>query len=204
MQVILFKSHPDIYTCNVYFLAGEYRNQASITTLVDAGSRDEKFLEYLIDEIERQPKGIGHKHLDQIILTHEHFDHTGGLKALTQRFKPRVYAVKPGDYVTDLIHDGQVLPMGDCDGHMLHTPGHSEDSLCIYVPKHGALFSGDTELNIRLPGGHFSHEYISSVERLSVLEVKTIYSGHNPPVTNNPQEEIRHTLLNMRKSRLLS
>ena len=87
-----------------------------------------------------------------ILLTHGHFDHTGGLKELADRLGAPVAAhasdagrlpVKPDT----LLEDGDAVSLGDRSMTVLHTPGHTPGSLCFLTD--GILFSGDT----LFPGG---------------------------------------------------
>lgn len=68
---------------------------------------------------------------------------------------------------------------------LLSTPGHSPDSICIYIPEEKSLISGDTILNNC--SGKYSLPYffwgdaqklIASLQKLLTLDFNTIYSGH--------------------------
>ena len=66
----------------------------------------------------------------------------------------------------------------DCTLRVLHTPGHTEDSICLFLKEENSVFSGDTIL-----GGSsgefidYSH-YIKSLERLKELGAERVYPGH--------------------------
>lgn len=96
------------------------------------------------------------RHVRAIVCTHAHDDHV--------RYAPNVsYAVgapvylHPGDLpVWQLTHaappqgwlsDGQRFTVGGSDVLVLHTPGHSPGSVCLYVPELGTVFTGDTLFN---------------------------------------------------------
>ena len=51
-----------------------------------------------------------------------------------------------GPGVDELLPDGRFVKAGDDFLEVIHTPGHSSDSICLYAPAAKALFSGDTQL----------------------------------------------------------
>jgi glyoxylase-like metal-dependent hydrolase (beta-lactamase superfamily II) len=104
--------------------------------------------------------------------------------------------------VDSVLVDGQVLRLGDRDFEVLHTPGHSEDSICLYCARERALFAGDTPLNVKTPGGSYPGELLASLERIANLDVATIYAGHASPMTEGVPELIRRTIRNVRLSTL--
>jgi glyoxylase-like metal-dependent hydrolase (beta-lactamase superfamily II) len=194
----MLKKNPAKYTCNVYHIRGNWNAINDVNTLIDVGTDD-----YILDEIMTLSTGVGKRRVEQIILTHEHFDHAGGRHRLIEFFNPDVIAYSPIPGVTRKAYDGMTIKIGDCEGTILHTPGHSHDSICIYVKEEKILFSGDTLLNIKTPGGTYSREYLDVLERLSRLDIKYIYSGHDDPVIGNASEMIRRTLHNVRASRII-
>lgn len=50
----------------------------------------------------------------------------------------------PAPYVNIHVNDGDVLHVGDIEMKVMHTPGHTPDSIALYLPQFGQLFSGDT------------------------------------------------------------
>ncbi len=77
------------------------------------------------------------------VATHEHFDHTSTLRELADRLGAQVVAHENSPVEHDLtVRDGQELKLGKKGVRVLHTPGHTEDSICLYDGN--ALFTGDT------------------------------------------------------------
>uniref|UniRef100_Q3AUC2 Hydroxyacylglutathione hydrolase, putative n=1 Tax=Chlorobium chlorochromatii (strain CaD3) TaxID=340177 RepID=Q3AUC2_CHLCH len=118
-----------------------------------------------------------------IFSTHSHVDHTNGNAELSQLCG--VPALLYGDMVPDLqrsVLDGTVLPLGKLNIQILHTPGHTPDSISLYCDN--ALFTGDT-LFVGKVGGTYSDEdarteYESLWQKLMVLPDATmVYPGHD-------------------------
>lgn len=93
--------------------------------------------------------------------------------------------VKP-DY---RLSDGSRLKFGDADFSVLHTPGHSNGSVCFLEMSSGVLFTGDC-----LMGEGFFHgipqycrlqDYILSMERLAHTKVEVVFCDHNAPFNGN-------------------
>jgi glyoxylase-like metal-dependent hydrolase (beta-lactamase superfamily II) len=82
---------------------------------------------------------------------------------------------------------------------VLHTPGHSPGSICLFDAEEGILFSGDTVFThgsfgrYDLPGGE-RHALLKSLERLSTLDVRAIYPGHGEPVEKQAERHIAAAL----------
>jgi len=140
--------------------------------------------------------------VDQVILTHNHSDHVGGLKEIEECFKPQVYAFSPLRGGNGILGDGSIIKCGDQEFCVLHTPGHTEDSICLYSSATGVLFSGDTSLNIISPSSSYPRSYLTSIERISQLDVKAIYPGHGKPILTDCNRIIMRTLDNVRNSEL--
>ena len=194
MRVICLKSDKDIYSCNSYLVRGDWNRIEDINTLIDAGSNGT-----IINEIERISTGLGKQPLMQIVLTHSHSDHTAGLMEIKKKFNPTVYAFTMFEGVDELLTNGQSLVIADREFEVIHAPGHSNDSICFYCAKEKVLFSGDTPLHIMTPGGSYEDDFISVLERLDRLGIKTIFSGHDDPITSSASDMIHNTLVNVRK-----
>jgi glyoxylase-like metal-dependent hydrolase (beta-lactamase superfamily II) len=195
MKVVPLKSNPKAYSCMAYLVLGSWNRLEDVNTLVDVGIDGS-----IIDEIERIPTGCGKKPVEQVVLTHSHFDHVSGLTAIVEKYHPKVYAFTKIQGVDDLVDDGDMLRMGDRCFDVLHTPGHSNDSICLHCSRDGVLFSGDTPLRVHTPNGAFISEYVSALERMARLHVEMIYSGHDRPVTAKAGRMIGNTLANVLKA----
>ena len=85
------------------------------------------------------------------------------------------------------VEDGYVVPiLGGLQ--VVHTPGHTAGSICLYAPRHKLLFTGDT-LQVVRSKVTFSNIFFSedmalsraSVARMAALDVETIAFAHYPP-----------------------
>lgn len=78
-----------------------------------------------------------------VVATHGHFDHVSTLRDLAERLGARAVAHESSTVQCDIrVRDGQELTLGGRGVKVLHTPGHTEDSICLYDGQH--LFTGDT------------------------------------------------------------
>lgn len=95
------------------------------------------------------------------------------------------------------IEDGAVLPiLGGL--RVVHTPGHTPGSICLYAERLRLLFTGDVLQVIRgrltYASAFFSHDHAAarlSVERLAALEVSTIALSHYPPWRDDATSHLR-------------
>jgi glyoxylase-like metal-dependent hydrolase (beta-lactamase superfamily II) len=198
----LHRDDPADYSCVAYWVLGERNAPEDRNTLIDTGSTAPLNLPYFLGEMARQAKGVGKRAVEQVILTHGHFDHSGGVPGIAGQFQADLYAWTPPDRPCRPIHDGMALTVGDREGLLLHTPGHSEDSVCVYVPEDGVLFSGDTLYRITDHLGAYPRAYLATLERLAALELRTLYPGHGQPVTQDASGFIRASLGHVRRSLL--
>jgi len=194
----LHRDDPSDYSCVSYWVLGENNAAADRNTLIDTGSAAPGNLDFFLEEMAAWPKGIGKRAVEQVVLTHGHFDHTGGLPAIQDRFSPEVFANAP----PDPVRDGAALVVGDQEALLMHTPGHSDDSICVFLPETGVLFSGDTLYRISDHLGAYPRAYLHTLERLAGLPVRTIYPGHGRPVKRDAAGFIRGCLGNVRHSAL--
>lgn len=75
--------------------------------------------------------------------THEHFDHTSTLRELSERLEAKVVAHEDSPIECDLrVADQQQLKLGGTSLKVLHTPGHTQDSISLYDGRN--VFTGDT------------------------------------------------------------
>jgi hydroxyacylglutathione hydrolase len=150
--------------------------------------------------------------INTIVLTHCHFDHTARVKEISHMCKAKV-AIHKYD-VRGLVDDTQslsihfgarspgiapdiVLADGDFIGDLkvLHTPGHTPGSICLYSERDLVLFSGDTVFSdgcfgrYDFPGGS-RMELALSLDRLSLLDVEGLYPGHGDPVEQGGSRHI--------------
>lgn len=140
------------------------------------------------------------RNLTHIILTHAHFDHVGALEAVHKAHPAALFAVgehEPLDSVytfynhPDLIipHVDLALADGDVIGPftVIHTPGHTKGSICLYSAKDGLLLSGDTLFEGgygRTDLGGSMSDMQTSLARLAELPPTTkVLPGHGDPTT---------------------
>ena len=97
---------------------------------------------------------------------------------------------------TTALRDGDVLPvLGGLE--VIHTPGHTPGSVCLWAPRDGLLFTGDV-LQRRFGRVSFASSLFSddvraarrSVQRLASLDVRAIVFGHYPPLTDGARDVI--------------
>ena len=150
--------------------------------------------------------------IEKILLTHGHFDHTGGIEALRRELDIPVYIHENGAaYLEDTrlnlsawcgehvvvndahyFQDGAVFSLA---GHAspvltaIHTPGHTPDSTTFYNAGDDIAFVGDTIFkgsigNDQYPGGNRAQLFSSIQNRIFTLPEDTVlYSGHSDPTT---------------------
>ena len=128
-----------------------------------------------------------------LVVTHHHPDHIGGVEACRARYGVKVvgHAALAASVRLDLtVKDGDWLPLvpglGDWNLEVLHTPGHTQDSISLWHPRTKSVFVGDL-----LPGGAGSviidppdgdmGQYFASLARVAGLEPETIFPAHGSP-----------------------
>lgn len=167
-----------------------------MNVLIDAGSDPG-----VVPFVERAPTGIGKRKLDLIVLTHRHYDHVTMLPALKERFGAAAAACGPAaDDVDVVLGDGDRLRFGDEIFEVIHTPGHTDDSICLYGTESRALFVGDTPVIVNAVDGSHEPAYVAAMRRLAALPVQSIYFGHGEPMTDGCQERLAASLANIERS----
>lgn len=171
--------------------------------IIDPGAQAEK----LLDIIEKNGWEI-----EKILLTHGHFDHTGAVNDLRRVLNLPVLAYRTAnDYLLDAeknlsafcgppitVRDVTYIDDGDnitlkvnpsFSLHVIHTPGHTTDSIVFYSAKDQVAFVGDTIFkgsigNYQYPGGNVIDLQHSILKKIFTLPDETVLcSGHSGKTT---------------------
>jgi hydroxyacylglutathione hydrolase len=187
---------------NCYIIACPQTGEAAV---IDPGSPD-PWVEATLKQHGLRPA--------QIILTHGHLDHIGGV-ADVKRATGAAVAVHGDDapMLTDavrngsayfgmpvvapppdkLLRDGDVVTVGNLKLAVLHTPGHTPGGICLYTPGH--LIAGDTLFagsigRTDLAGGDYRTLIDSIRTKLLGLPADTVvYPGHGESTTIGDEAE---------------
>jgi hydroxyacylglutathione hydrolase len=190
--------------CNCSIIGDETSGDAMV---IDPGDNIEA-----ISSILRENK----LQVKQIVITHAHIDHVGGamkLRALTGApilLNQNDYALlkmldvqatwigvpSPGNVSVEAdIADGDSLQAGNLKASVMHTPGHTEGSVCLYFPAEKLLIAGDTLFarsigRTDLPGGSYEKIMRSLHTRVMTLPDETVViPGHGQRTTIGEERE---------------
>jgi glyoxylase-like metal-dependent hydrolase (beta-lactamase superfamily II) len=204
MDIDLIEGGP--FDSNIYLIS---RKETRV--LVDAGSGfNNKKVEELL---ESKLKGSS---LDAIILTHEHFDHSGGALYLSMKFNAPLYsspecarALREADQnltgsflfgahmepIMEIMEMEDQVKIGDIGFEVHSTPGHAPGLICLIEKEERALFCGDLLFcdggvgRWDLPGGNL--ELLrDSVRRSMNWNVSSLYPGHGRFEERDPRNEM--------------
>lgn len=156
--------------------------------LIDAGNPDvPEYLDLLKSSLEKLAVGI-----QEIIITHWHPDHVGGVdgvcKTFGEKFKTsKVKRESKADVQLketsyNFVKDKHVFKTEGATLRVYHGPGHTEDHIALMLEEDGSLFSGDTILGGSTTIIEDLHEYMKTLNSLLDLKPSTIYPGHGPVV----------------------
>ncbi len=142
-----------------------------------------------------------------IINTHHHFDHTLGNAGMINSTGAKVIQHEYSELNYDIsVRDGDIIEFGGSSLKVLHTPGHSRDSICLIGD--GIIFSGDTLFvgncgRVDLPGGSSRELYHSLFDIIYFLDDSlVIYPGHNygsSPTSTIGKEKASNPILQKRQ-----
>jgi hydroxyacylglutathione hydrolase len=120
-----------------------------------------------------------------IINTHSHFDHVLGNDQVVRRTGAKIIQHKSSPLKKDIgVNDGESIKFGESEIKIIHTPGHSADSICLIIDGK-ILLSGDTLFvgscgRLDLPGSDPNEMYNSVYGKLIGLDGNLIvYPGHH-------------------------
>jgi hydroxyacylglutathione hydrolase len=190
------------HSSNVYALAGDY------LTVVDPGN------DYTIfAELEK----LGYNVLDikKIVLTHGHRDHCMGvfeflrLPLIMEKkdIEIIIHAGGPKEFKKMLtetgftlteVEGGETLELSGFEWEVIHTPGHTIDSICLYNESTKTAITGDTVLPNALEdadkagGGRLDH-YLYGLKQLMKREIENVLPGHDVPVARTGHQTVAQT-----------
>jgi len=120
-----------------------------------------------------------------IFITHDHYDHVGGVEAVLERFGGEVLsgAGDIGGARGKRVADGEAFTLGNLRGTCLHVPGHTPDSFCLKLG--AAVFTGDALFAGSIGGtpsdGEKKRLMQGLQEKVFALGGETwLYPGHGP------------------------
>jgi hydroxyacylglutathione hydrolase len=190
--------------CNCSVIGDETTHEAMV---IDPGDEIEDILA-LIRKHNLQVK--------QIVITHAHIDHVGGAMKLRAATGAPILlnqndyellkmldvqaawigVASPGEVVIDRsVSTGETVTAGSLTAEILHTPGHTEGSICLYFPAQQKLIAGDTLFagsigRTDLPGGSHKKILSSIHETLLALPDETVViPGHGELTTIGKERE---------------
>ena len=132
-----------------------YDDMTKVGACIDPGGSKERILSFV------QEEGIT---IQEILLTHGHFDHVGALSKVKENTNATVHIGKfektllskpevnlSSQFGVDIsltadhyLEDQEIIRVGDMELVAIYTPGHTKGGVCFYLEKEHILFSGDT------------------------------------------------------------
>lgn len=147
--------------------------------VVDPGTDDEQHLDAVVGVAREQGWSIG-----GILVTHNHNDHATGADRLRDLTGAPVLAHDP-EIADQRLGDDETVRIEGLEVQVLHTPGHSADSLTFWLPREQSLLSGDTILGRRSSAvfGRLS-DFLDSAARIRALAGSDValLPGHGAPL----------------------
>jgi glyoxylase-like metal-dependent hydrolase (beta-lactamase superfamily II) len=200
MRVRCLERNDRIYSSNVFLLLGDWSRIDDVNTLVDVGADPA-----VVPFIEGAPTGVGKKKVDLVVLTHRHYDHVVMLPTIRQAYSPIVAAWGPATDGVDMsLTDGQRLRVADDVLEVIHTPAHTDDSVCFYSPSKRLLFVGDTPVLVQSDDHSYREEFVGALARIAARPVDAIYFGHGEPLTDRCNDRLEQSLMHIRRARASS
>lgn len=148
--------------------------------------------------------------LQQILVSHWHLDHVGGVRDILSDVEPGCTVNKLA-FEKDVpevpfvyLKDGEWIHTDGASLKVIATPGHTEDHLILYLNEENAVFSGDCILGEGTAVFEDLHSYMGSLEKILSLKPSVIYPGHGP-VISDPEPRIKEYIKhrNLREKQIL-
>jgi hydroxyacylglutathione hydrolase len=166
-----------------------------------------------LDDVFKALKKNGWK-AKYVINTHSHFDHVLGNEQVAAVTGAKIVQHENSKLTKDIsVSDGDTIEVGSIKLRVLHTPGHSKDSICIVLGDE-LVFTGDTLFvgncgRTDLPGSDPAEMYDSLFDRVGKLDEKlVVYPGHNygstPTSTIGKEKKTNYVLQPRSKQDFLS
>ncbi|GFW15493.1 endoribonuclease LACTB2 [Trichonephila clavipes] len=148
--------------------------------------------------------------LHNIIVTHWHLDHIGGVPDILQELKSdctvskfrRAPGVENLSVVPNInyhyLKDEDVVTTEGATLRVIAAPGHTDDHLVLHLEEENSLFSGDCILGEGTAVFEDLYDYMLSLEKIMKMDLDIIYPGHGPVIKNpksKVQEYIQHRML---------
>jgi len=166
--------------------------------LLDTGQGLSEYIPLLERGLAETPGG---DRIQEIVLTHAHPDHIGGVASIIEHFGHVEVSKKPWpeldlDTEINAIDDGACIVTEGATLRAMWTPGHARDHLCFYMEEEKALFTGDVILGAGttvIPRDGDLGDYLASLRRLLELDMEVIYPAHGPAI-REPHAKVRDYL----------
>jgi len=163
----------DINETNCYIAACANTKQAMI---VDPGEYDDRIAEIVAR------LGLDVRY---VLITHDHYDHTGGVNEVLRRFGGEVMSGGTRGRGR-VVKDGDLVQLGNLEGTVLCAPGHTADSVCLAIADH--VFVGDAIFAGAVGGtaGKAQHEQLVEAIENKIFPLGDhvrIHTGHGPCTT---------------------
>ena len=195
VKIFKFDDKPTEFSANTY-VVGKIGGRCVV---VDIGSTDDSIYDYIDSHYEK---------VEAVLLTHAHFDHIRGLTKFMKHYRSKydipVYLAQEDvpllkdplinsslmmnekvqvNVQTIPVEDNQELHMKDFRIRVVHTPFHTEGSVCYLFEDDNALFTGDTLFKgsigrTDLPTSDLSKVESSLKKVLSLGDYLVVYPGH--------------------------
>lgn len=170
----------------------------------DESSQMKEYINNLKKELETR-----NCHLQEILVTHRHLDHIGGVQSVLKDIvktpikvsKYKLTSMPEHDEVTNFsyLNDNDIIQTEGATLQAIYTPGHTEDHLCFFLKEENALFTGDCILGETSAVFEDLFDYMNSLKKIKEFNADIIYPGHGP-VVKNALERI-DTYINHRNQR---
>jgi len=129
-------------------------------------------------ELGRRPEEINF-----VVNTHRDGDHVGGNRAIKKKTKAKIaiheFDAEIVETVDFKLKDEDVVELGEREFKVIHTPGHTPGSICLYDQKNYTLVTGDSVCGERSELIRMDKKiYISSLKKLLNLKIKVLIMAH--------------------------